>query len=300
MAEAARARRELLSAADNGQLRPTSRVLTVNQLLDLYLDGLDADERLSAKTRFDYRHYADSYVRPHLGTHKVRDVTTQLVIAWQRRLTQSGGTKKGKPLAPNTVHLARSPLSGAFKMAQSTGIIGTNPLAKVPRPAARRSVAKHWTPEQAREFLALMEGDRTYPIWAFLLGSGLRIGELVWLRWTNVDMTRKKVRIVEFASTLGWDLRPSAGKSRDAVRTIDLDDGLLGVLRLQRSRQAVERLAKIDYEESEYVFTRPGGGATRRRTRKALPPRGIGCAAVRLESTTRTDRNVQHEVAAQL
>jgi integrase len=74
-------------------------------------------------------------------------------------------------------------------------------------------------------------------------------------------MTRKKVRIVEFASTLGWDLRPSAGKSRDAVRTIDLDDGLLGVLRLQRSRQAVERLAKIDYEESEYVFTRPGGGA---------------------------------------
>jgi len=39
----------------------------------------------------------------------------------------------------------------------------------------------------------------------------VRIGELVWLRWPNVDLRRRKVRIVEFASTLGHDLVPSAG-----------------------------------------------------------------------------------------
>ncbi len=66
-AEAARARRELLAQVDRGQLRPAPGGLTVNELLDLYLDGLDADGRLSAKTRFDYRHYGDDYVRPHLG-----------------------------------------------------------------------------------------------------------------------------------------------------------------------------------------------------------------------------------------
>ena len=78
-----------------------------------------------------------------------------------------------------------------------------------------------------------MEGDRLYPLWAFLLSSGLRIGELVWLRWPNVDLDRRRVHVVEFASTLGYDLLPSTGKSRDAVRTIDLDDGLVRVLRLQ-------------------------------------------------------------------
>ena len=63
-------------------------MITVNESLDLYLDGLDADERLSAKTRFDYRHYAQDYVRPLLGGKKVRDLTPEAVVAWQRALTK--------------------------------------------------------------------------------------------------------------------------------------------------------------------------------------------------------------------
>jgi integrase len=106
-----------------------------------------------------------------------------------------------------------------------------------------------------------MEGDRTYPVLAFLLGSGLRIGELVWLRWPNVDLTRRSVRVVDFASTLGHDLVTSAGKSRDAVRTIDLDNGLVRVLRLQRTTQNQERLAAATYVKSDFVFTKPTGGS---------------------------------------
>jgi hypothetical protein len=44
-AEAARARREVLSKLDTAQVRPSSNILTVNELLDLYLDGIDADAR---------------------------------------------------------------------------------------------------------------------------------------------------------------------------------------------------------------------------------------------------------------
>lgn len=89
--EAARARRDLIGRVDIGVVRSPSTVLTVNELLDLYLDGLDADERLSAKTRFDYRHYAQDYVRPLLGGKKVRDLTPDSVVAWQRALTKGGG-----------------------------------------------------------------------------------------------------------------------------------------------------------------------------------------------------------------
>lgn len=106
-AEAGRARREVVGRVDSGLVRPSSSVLTVNELLDLYLDGLDADERLSAKTRFDYRHYSDDYVRPLLGQKKVRDLTPEAVVAWQRALAKGGGTKKGKPLAANTIRLGR-------------------------------------------------------------------------------------------------------------------------------------------------------------------------------------------------
>ena len=105
-----------------------------------------------------------------------------------------------------------------------------------------------------------MEGDRTWPVWAFMLGGGLRIGELVCLRWANVDLERRAVHVVDFVSTLGYDLVVSSGKSHDAVRTIELDDGLVGVLRKQRKLQTSERLAALDWEETDYAFTKPAGG----------------------------------------
>ncbi len=259
--EAARARRQVVARADAGLLKPSPGRLSVNDLLDLYLDGLDADRRLSPKTRHDYRVYAETYVRRFLGPRKVRDITPEAILAWQRQLAKGGGTKNAKPLAPNTIRLARAPLAGAFKLAARAGIVAVSPLALAPQPKPRRSIPHHWTPEQAREFLALMECDRTYPLWAFLMGSGLRIGELVWLRWPNVDLDGGVARVVEFATYLGYDVVASEGKSRDAVRTIDLDGGLVRVLRAQRKLQAAEQLAAPSYEMSEYVFTKPGGGA---------------------------------------
>lgn len=260
-ASAGRARRDLVEQADRGLVTARSAGLTVNELLDLYLDGLDADDKLSAKTRFDYRRNADGYIRPTLGPRKVRDVTPDVILAWQRALTKGGGVKSGKALAPNTVRLARAPLAGAFKLALASGVVAVNPMLTAARPAPKRSIPRHWSPEQARTFLGFLKGDRTYPVWAFLLGAGLRIGELVWLRWDNVDLEGRHARIVEFASTLGYELVSSHGKSRDAVRTIDLDDGLVGALRQQRKQQAAERLAAEDYVASEYVFTKPGGGS---------------------------------------
>jgi len=105
-----------------------------------------------------------------------------------------------------------------------------------------------------------MEGDRTWPVWAFLLGSGLRIGELVSLRWNSVDLRGRHVRVVDFVSTLGYDLVPSTGKSKDAVRTIELDDGLVGVLRQQKDMQNTERRAATEWVESDLVFTAAAGG----------------------------------------
>ena len=259
-AEAGQARREVLGQKDSGRLRTSSKMLTVDELMRLYLDGLDADERLGAKTRFDYRRNVDAYISPWLGSRNVRDVTPAVILAWQRKLAEGGGTKNGKPLAPNTIRLARAPVAGAFKLAVATGVVAVSPMPAVARPKARRSIPKHWSPEQAREFLSLMEGDRTYAVWAFLLGSGLRIGELVWLRWSNVDVKAGLARVVEFATTLGYDVVASDGKSRDSVRTIDLDPWLIAVLRAHRKRQTAERLAAESYEESDFVFTKPGGG----------------------------------------
>jgi site-specific recombinase XerC len=165
-----------------------------------------------------------------LGSKLVKELNAEAVASWQRRLATSGAKKTGKGLSANTIRLARAPLAGAFKFAVTSGIVAVNPLASVSPPRVRKGIPRHWSPEEAREFLALHEGDRYWPLWSFLLGSGLRIGELVWLQWRNVELDRRLVRVREFATTLGYELVASDGKSRDAVRTIDLDEHLVRVL----------------------------------------------------------------------
>ena len=65
---------------------------------------------------------------------------------------------------------------------------------------------------------------------------------------------------VEFVTYVGHELVSSPGKSRDAVRSIDLDEGIVRILRMQRLLQKQERLVAEKYEESDYVFTKPIGG----------------------------------------
>jgi len=88
--EAGPERREILNKIDTGQLSPTPAGLTVNELLDLYLDGIEANGVLSVKTCDDYRHYADDYVRPHLGHRRLRDILPEVVLAWQRKILKEG------------------------------------------------------------------------------------------------------------------------------------------------------------------------------------------------------------------
>ncbi|MGH9289325.1 MAG: tyrosine-type recombinase/integrase [Acidimicrobiales bacterium] len=307
-AEAARARREYLDDVDRGHRTPQAPAsLMVNDLLDAYLDGIDADGRLSAKTRFDYRTNADAYVRPWLGNKRVRDLTPEVILAWQRQLTKAGGTKKGKALSANTVRLARAPLAGALKLAVEQGVLRSSPIASVKRPRPERKVPRHWSPDQTRQFLRSQEGDRLYPLWAFLLGSGLRIGELVWLRWDNVDLERQHARVIEFATTLGWDLVESVGKSATAIRTVDLDDGLVAVLEQQRDTQRFEAL-HAGYVASDYVFTKPQGGpyhpqtlskALARLSQRAGLPRLTAHGLRHTSATLMLDSGVPPKVAAE-
>ena len=258
-ADAATARTDFLNTRD-AKPSPKATGLTVFELVDSYLDECEATERLAAKSLFDYRHYLVDYIQPWIGSMLARDVDAETITRWQLTLATEGAIKTGMGLSPNTIRLARAPLNGAFKQAAAIGLLAANPLLAVARPRARRSVPNHWSPEQARYFLSLHEGDRLFPVWAFMLGSGLRIGEMVFLRWPNVDLDRGLVRISEFATVLGYDVHRSEGKSSEAIRTVDVDVHLSDVLRQQRKRQAAEQLAAAIYEPSDYVFTKPNGG----------------------------------------
>jgi len=162
-------------------VKPGAVALTVNELLDLYLDGLDADQRLSPKTRHDYRVYAQTYVRKPLGNRKVRDVTPELILTWQRRLLAEGEPRTAglwrRTRSAWRARRLQEPSGSRFRAGSWLSIRSCTRQDRRPGVRSRAIGAP-----SSREFLALMEGDRTYPVWAFLMCAGLRIGELVALR----------------------------------------------------------------------------------------------------------------------
>ncbi len=259
-ADAARARRELLDDVDDG--RRTVRApasLTVNDLLDIYLDGLDADGRLSAKTRFDYRVNANAYVRPWLGKKRVRDLTPETILAWQRQLMRRR-RREGRQAAVGE-HGAPRPLTagGRAEARGRSGGASIEPVGLGPPASDRPQFPGTGRPNRpgrssgARRATGCTRSGRSCS------APGSASANWSGCAGTTSTCSRQHARVVEFASTLGWDLVESHGKSATAIRTIDLDVGLVAVLERQRDMQRFEA-RRSDYEATDFVFTKPAGG----------------------------------------
>jgi integrase len=111
-----------------------------------------------------------------------------------------------------------------------------------------------WTVDEARAFLAATRDDRLAPAWALLLTRGLRRGELCGLRWSEVDLGAKVLRIVSTLVVVDGKAITSEPKTEAGKRSIPIDDSLVALLRRHQMRQAEEKLASGGaYEAGGYV-----------------------------------------------
>jgi integrase len=147
-----------------------------------------------------------------------------------------------------------------------------------PRPAHRDML--HLTPEEARRFLGAIEDDPLEPLYTLALTTGMRLGELLGLRWQAVDGADLQVRVTLTRTASGWSLtEPKTARSR---RRIALSTTAIAALRRQRARQAEARLrAGEAWTDHGLVFTDAfgeplfGSRITERRLRPALQNAGL-------------------------
>jgi integrase len=146
-------------------------------------------------------------------------------------------------LAPKSVRHAHTMLRKALQDAVARGYLGRNvcDLANPPtqRDArGRRARDKAWTVDQLRTFLAHTLDDRHYALWLLIASTGMRRGEACELRWDEVDLDRRRVRIARTITEVrGQFVVQDGGKSDAAERSIALDAHTVAALRAWRVLQ---------------------------------------------------------------
>ncbi|MGZ6363683.1 MAG: tyrosine-type recombinase/integrase [Ktedonobacterales bacterium] len=181
-------------------------------------------------------------------------------------------------LSSTTVHQLHAVLHNAFDDAMRKGLVQRNVCDLVTPPAKRRHEMTVWTPEQARMFLDTLrkEKSRYEPLFVLALHTGMRQGELLGLRWRDVDLDAGTVQVVTTLATTsampGAQLaeRLGAPKTARSRRRIKLAPACVEALRAHRVRQAEERLAiGPRWEDHGLVFPniygRPMGDSLLRR-----------------------------------
>lgn len=166
-----------------------------------------------------------------------------------------------RPLAAKTIRYIHTIVHRALKDAQRWGKVARNAaaLADPPRPRAPDSMSV-WSPAQVRTFLDGVAGERLHPFYLLALTTGMRRGELLGLRWIDVDLEKGFVSIKQTLVCIGYRVEFGEPKTSRSRRTISIDPATIVVLKSYRARQLEERLAwGPGWTDSGLVFAKENG-----------------------------------------
>lgn len=195
----------------------TGRNVRLEDHLDRWVDAREASGTIAASTVDNYRQLI-KLIKPILGRRRVRDLRPSDIDELAVRLLAAG-------YAPATVSRTRAVLSGALKAAVRDGLIATNPVAVTRAPRQRPAVRRFLTVEQIRKLLvhaASVDADLEAML-AVSIGSGLRRGELLALRWADIDLEARTIRVTrQLVRRTGHGLEESELKTAASVRSVSL------------------------------------------------------------------------------
>ena len=222
--------------------------------------------QLRPYTFANYRRMARNYLRPTLCDARLSSLDRRTIEDLYAGLVRSGG-RQGRPLSPKTIAHVHTVLNGALQDAVLDGLLEVNPAARARRPQRdpRETEVdddlRVWTVEQAARFLDGVEDHPQRALWHLAIGTGARRGELLGLRWSEVDLDGRVLRISRSLSRVGgvtWLL----GTKTSRPRTLAIGDGVADALMRERAAQDARRRAAGAAWRNEWGLVLTDGDGT--------------------------------------
>lgn len=251
-------KRKFLYAGDLGELREREKQLQKDKLdkLDVYvMTNADInfvfDRYISTKTelrgttRTNYVYIYNRFVKKGFGKKKIADVRFSDVLLFYNGLLEKG-------LKVNTVDSVHSVLHPTFQLALRDNVIRSNPtdgvMAELKKKLKGDSGIRHaLTIEEQRAFLDYLENPeyiRWKPLFTVMFGTGCRVGEIIGLRWSDVDFEDSSISINHSISYypredkgFKCEFEVSAPKTEAGIRMIPMLDKVREALLLEKKNQ---------------------------------------------------------------
>jgi integrase len=263
--DAETARVEILGRLQRGEYVAPSKLTVAQYLTDEWLPAIRASLRPS--TYESYAMITRERIVPAIGSARVQGLTAPMLNRLYGELSRTRKGKDGedrRPLSPRSIRYTHAVLRHALADAVKWNRVVRN-IADTAEPpsakAARAPEMSTWTAEELRSFLDHVAEDRLYAAYRLAAMTGLRRGELLGLRWRDVDLDGGRLAIVQ---TLIGKREFSQPKTDRGRRNVELDSGTVAMLREHRKIQLEERLAWGPAYESKHdlVFSREDGSPT--------------------------------------
>ena len=211
--------------------------MTLNDYLDEYLIGATRGRRESTKVN-----YRDAFkpVRERLGERSLQSVTkadVERLVDWMLTSGRKRGGTAGSGVGARTVRLTLGRLKAAFEMAVNEGHLVRNVVRLVTPPEYAPEERDTWSQAEVRAFLKAAASDRLHAAWRLSL-YGLRRGEVLGLRWADVDLKAMTLTVNQARVIADLKVRVEEAKTRNGKRTLPLDYELVWALTELRKRRA--------------------------------------------------------------
>lgn len=243
--------RPLVDAARTETLTAT-RSPRVDEWLETYLTEVAAlSVRPSTLQR--YRQEVRLYIGPALGNMSMEKVKPHHVAAFYR--------KQLEHLAPSSVRRLHALLRRSFSVALKWGVVASNPITQVEAPPLQHFEIEPLHLNEVRVLLRTSAGTAMHARWLIAATLGLRQGEVLGLRWSDIDLEVGQLRVRQSLQRQDGGLSLVPPKTPRSRRTIPLPRSIIDALRALEQSQADRRDAAGEaWQDSGLVFTTRTGG----------------------------------------
>jgi integrase len=241
--DAKKAEAKLIADLERGLVVKSPRITVERYLVDVWLPAKVPTVKPS--TVASYRQMIATCIVPTLGDVQLSKVDGPTLNALYGHLLANGRTgasgRRGG-LSAKTVRNVHGLLHRAFADAVRWRKLPVNPCDSADQPKLTRVEMQAWSSADLQAFVTAASDDRLGAAWRLLAMTGMRRGELCGLRWSDVDLDARRLRIVQTIGMAGDTPTVGTPKTAAGARPVAIDAGTVAALKAWKVRQTEERL----------------------------------------------------------